>query len=148
MNICISWFNWLINWNQLVSVSLYTRPNAWMHQQATISLVQTMFCRMFGAKPLSEPLQAPESKLISFTSGHAFRAFDPHTPVTWSQNMISWLSSMMAWHGCPLPEPRYLLLCKGCPAKFRHTSHKCEKQMGQKPYTLKFTQVCVKTFKP
>ena len=81
---------------------------------------------------------------LAMHSGHL-----THTcRVTWSQDMIPWLSSMMAWLGCPLPEPRYLLLCKGCPAKFRHTIHKCEKQMGLKPYTLKLTQVCVKTFKP
>ena len=45
---------------------------------------------------------------------------------------------------CPLPEPQFLLLCKACPATLRHTIHKCEKQMGLKPYTLKLAQVCVK----
>ena len=143
-------FQSLTGWDPLV-FSLY-----WPSQLSLIRTIYMIYIYIYiteteilnSTDTVAFRMQAPESKLVSFTSGHAFRAFDPHTPVTWSQNMISWLSSMMAWHGCPLPEPRCLLLCKGCPAKFRHTSHKCEKQMGQKPYTLKLTEVCVKTFKP
>ena len=66
---------------------------------------------------------------VTMPSGH----LTPHSHATWSSNMMQLDNTDC----CPLPEPQFLLLHKGSPAKFRHAIHKCEKQMGLKPYTLK-----------
>ena len=50
-------YYWIHNGNTIsVSINSLKLGDAYMHQLTWLSLVQIMACRLFGAKPLSEPM--------------------------------------------------------------------------------------------
>ena len=115
----------LNNHNIFISHILqFIYPCNYIDEIQIVAIIQYQILSKYNttAEPMTTHLTGYQAPVCSKYQKH----LTPHGHATWSRHMMQYDNTGC----CPIPEPQFLLLCKGCPVKFRHAIHKPVRKTG------------------